>query len=321
MANPAHSTALNVRKHLNQRGHIDSERELQFTASLLSSRNCSNQSIIWHHRQWLLRRIYGPANSTLRLQSVDSTQPGLSDALTLPPEIIKAEILIASKACEIYPRNYFAWAHRCMCMHSAMLCIDIEPKYADPEVYIELVVCEVSNLRLWIEQHISDASAVHCLVVLITSLPCLTDAVKDAPQQPTSLAGNEKLHVANKLKECSLSVSHAISLVRSYPDHESLWMYLRAVSCLDGHRTVKENDDLEKFFRETAGPWASHTGRNRIGNSVTINAYRFLSLRALKASSPRQLWSHLISVKYFTRRQGTSIWEMAWPKSTLLPTQ
>lgn len=46
LANPAHTTALNTRKRLLQGKILQCEIELKFTEALLSSRNCSNQSIL-----------------------------------------------------------------------------------------------------------------------------------------------------------------------------------------------------------------------------------------------------------------------------------
>jgi protein prenyltransferase alpha subunit repeat containing protein 1 len=291
LANPAHLTALNVRKRLVQRGLLDSNRELEFTAALLSSRNCSNQSILWHHRQWLLRRIYGSFDDIVQSSKRQSTlsQMQASSDGEIPTQIfisrkmIDKEISIASKACEIYPRNYFAWTHRHFCMELVMYSLNL---VADPTYLEELAMFvsdEVTAIRRWIEQHISDSSAVHYLVTLIERLNTtgLIGILPFAlPHPENCLTPNVDPTCA---KDILSSTSHAISLVRSYPDHESLWQYLRAISRWE----EAQDHEIQAFSRSFIYSWAcqslSPTGYD--SKLVTIYAYRFLAWQAYQVST------------------------------------
>jgi protein prenyltransferase alpha subunit repeat containing protein 1 len=276
-------TALNARKRLIQRQLLDSKKELEYTAALLSSRNCANQSILWHHRQWLLRRIYGCFNNILPPNQTDKTLPCPETVLDMEVlsgistrEMIANELSIASKACEIYPRNYFAWSHRHMCIQ---VVIDIVSSATNP-TYVEdlvlLILEEVTTVRRWVEQHISDSSAVHYLVTLLERLS------SDVGPIPFALANPED-RMASGCVGFSSSMSHVMSLVQSYPDHESLWLYLRAV--LSGQGEAQRND-VQRFTNSFIYPWA---GQKLLPSGydpklVTIHAYRFLAWQASRVS-------------------------------------
>ena len=85
LANPAHQTALNARKSLVQHGLLDAALELRFTAALLHVRTCAKQSLLWHHRRWLLRRLYPTSprrmstSSDLRSSTVRDGEDTLRD--------------------------------------------------------------------------------------------------------------------------------------------------------------------------------------------------------------------------------------------------
>ncbi|KAG1903244.1 uncharacterized protein F5891DRAFT_1185390 [Suillus fuscotomentosus] len=187
LMNPAHQTALNARKQLIVRNLIDMGEELKFTAALLSSRHCCKQGELWYHRQWLLRRLY-PVPSFPQGLITDMIPD--SPNFYLPPNDLSAEIHLVSRACELYPRNYFGWTHRTICILSAL----VPGK-------------EISNVMQWIESHISDYSAVHHLKTLAR----LTEDA-ESPLLP------DRLH---------LVFGHALTLVRAFPEHETLWQYLR----------------------------------------------------------------------------------------------
>lgn len=273
LANPAHLTALNARKRLIQGRHRDPRRELEYIAALLSSRNCANQSVLWHHRQWLLRRIYGLPDDFLQ----PSSDVEVSSS-TLSQDVINNEFSIASKACSIYPRNYFGWSHRHFCIQ---LVFYVLASAADPTYVEELTMLlsdEVVFMRRWIEQHISDSSAVHYLTTLLRRLDDagLMDAV------PFTLPSTPDNAAPTWAKGLSSSVDHAISLVQSYPDHESLWLYLRAGSCQGETQTR----DIQSLSRSFIYPWAcqSLSPSGYDSRQVTIHAYRFLAWLAFKVS-------------------------------------
>lgn len=245
LANPAHATALNARKHLIEKQVLDCGKELKLVAGLLSSRNCSNQSIIWHHRQWLLRRIRDTKLSQSG-EELGEYDAGIWGTYTT----LDTELSIVALACEIYPRNYFAWAHRYFCMNEIISSV--------PKTTLAAVISnEISATRGWIEQHISDSSAVHYLVSLIECSSKVIDVSE---------------HV------CSL-MSHAISLVQCYPDHETMWLYLRATSRLKGGNG-SANTEMEEFTRMVIYPLASHSSSGHDNKLVSTHAYRFLALAA-----------------------------------------
>jgi protein prenyltransferase alpha subunit repeat containing protein 1 len=294
LANPGHLTALNARKRLVQRGVLDSKRELELTAALLTSRNCSNQSILWHHRQWLLHRIYGPFDGTMQsseaqnsLSQIQTSPDGeISSRVLVSREVIDKELSIASRACEIYSRNYFAWTYRHFCMELVMYSLN---SIADPTYLKEmakLVSDEVTAIRLWIERHISDSSAVHYLVTLIERLSAagMIAILSFAHPHPENrLLPNVGDIAQTGAKDLLSSMSHAMSLLRSYPDHESLWHYLRAVSQL----ADAKGDDIQTFTRSFIYPWAcrslSPSGFDSM--QITIYAYRFLAWQAFQVGT------------------------------------
>ncbi|KAF9652442.1 protein prenylyltransferase, partial [Thelephora ganbajun] len=189
LANPAHQTALNSRKKLVQNKAIDPHWELNLSTSLLSCRECAKESILWHHRRWLLRVTHG----------VPTTVDADSIPEAIPPDALEAEFACASTACHLYPRNYHAWVHRRFCVKALL---------ASPQSEIPsnsgVLTKEYQRTLKWIESHISDYSAMNYAINF------------------------EKILSSGKPTEGYLPTKeHAASLLRSYPDHESLWMYLR----------------------------------------------------------------------------------------------
>jgi len=189
LANPAHQTALNSRKQLIQTHRLDPHRELNFSASLLSCRECAKESILWHHRRWLLRMVYGV--------------PAISGSDSIPEVVssdtLEAEFSCVFTACNLYPRNYHAWTHRRFCVEAFIASLKSDFP-SNPSVLAK----EYRRTLEWIESHISDYSAMNYAVNFEKMLP---DRSLIEGFLPTK--------------------EHAMSLLQSYPDHESLWMYLR----------------------------------------------------------------------------------------------
>ena len=198
LANPAHQTALNSRKKLVQNHIVDSNWELNLSTSLLSCRECAKESILWHHRRWLLRVIH----------EIPATAGTDSIPEAIPPDALEAELVCTSTACHIYPRNYHAWAHRRFCVKA--LVASLQPEVLSNS---SILVKEYQATLKWIESHISDYSAVN-----------------HAIDVENMLQGGDSTEEWLSTKE------HATSLVRTYPDHESLWMYLRGSVTLEGEK-------------------------------------------------------------------------------------
>lgn len=201
LMNPAYQTALNARKHLIARKLINVGQELKFTAALLSSRHCCKQSELWYHRRWLLQHIH-PIPSFPRGLTKDVIPD--SPNFYLPPNDLSVEINLVTRACELYPRNYSGWNHRTICIQSAFV-PGVHSTTSD--VFTEIFAKEIISVMQWIESHISDYSAVHHLKTLAR----LTEDVKSAflPDNLLPVFG------------------HALTLVRAFPEHETLWQYLR----------------------------------------------------------------------------------------------
>ena len=248
LANPAHQTALNMRKRLIHKGALEPAHELGLTASLLSSRNCSNQAILWYHRQWLLRRRYGPETPVLDPVEMDSV-----DIRAIPLDVLRAELSVASDASEIYPRNYFSWMHRHFCIQFVLSQSQLHPNSLPIKLFIAE---EISAVRLWIERHISDASAVHYLITLTISLNHThpKDIMGQTPIGPQDVRFDDLV---------SSTINHALSLVKSYPDRECLWMYLRAALRLGEFSGGGRDGNIQRSLHEIVDPLLKQSGRGR----------------------------------------------------------
>ncbi|KAJ7106039.1 hypothetical protein C8R43DRAFT_1140657 [Mycena crocata] len=210
LANPAHQTALNVRKRLIQSGKsLSADAELDFSKKLLtSSRPCSKESIIWAHRRWIFDRLY-PS----RALSGAAQLAGYSTR-ELPPVVIEDEITLIARCCETDPRNYHAWTHHHFVVQSIFLSLRTPQPIDSP--FIPLFMKEIRRLRRWIDDHISDYSAIHHFCSILSQLASL----RSLPQYNAALG---------ELADLAIHFEHALSLVLSFPSHESLWMYLRAM--------------------------------------------------------------------------------------------
>ncbi|KAI0753062.1 hypothetical protein C8Q80DRAFT_1096733 [Daedaleopsis nitida] len=204
LVNPAHQTALNTRKQLVHRGHLDPARELRFAAALLTLRDGAKQSILWHHRRWLLRRIYGAARARFPAPSADGGTDRL-DALALDADTFRTEFSVVDGACEVYPRNYHAWAHRSLCADALVSIIGHRGGAGAAPGLADVLGEESTSARVWIERHVSDYSAMqyHCRLRRLVA--------------HRELGGDWGV------------CGHATELLRAYPAHESLWLYLRDV--------------------------------------------------------------------------------------------
>ncbi|EPT02550.1 hypothetical protein FOMPIDRAFT_82492 [Fomitopsis schrenkii] len=220
LANSAHQTALNLRKKLVICGCLDAETEIQLCTALLVVRENAKQSLLWHHRRWLLHRVHPLANDTTRTSCARQLSDTLRD-ITLPPDALRSEFAVAAQACETYPRNYFAWTHRYSCLE-ALVHLARTPSPAR-DSYRAILLEEMLFVRTWIERHISDYTAVHyfhgmhALLLQEPSVPM----PEDAP-------GKLGVDGTDGGTLCTAMYAHAESLLEAYPEHESMWLYLRA---------------------------------------------------------------------------------------------
>lgn len=201
LMNPAHQTALNARKQLIVRNLINVRQELEFTAALLSSRHCCKQGELWYHRRWLFKCIHPTSSSP---QGLVADEVPDTPNFHLPPNDLSVEISLVTRACELYPRNYFGWTHRTICIQSALV---PGGRSTTSDVFTEIFSKEIISVMQWIESHISDYSAVHHL----KNLARLTEDAESGPLPDNLLP----------------MIEHALTLVRAFPEHETLWQYLR----------------------------------------------------------------------------------------------
>ncbi|KAF8891765.1 hypothetical protein BD779DRAFT_147596 [Infundibulicybe gibba] len=216
LANPANHRALNIRKLLILDGLLAPSKELVFTQLLLEgSKVAAKESVIWHHRRWVLQQVYPPDGSLLNMVRNQTPEPQDGWArIVVPPETIRKEAEIIKTACGIYPRNYHAWTH----WRHIMDIVYRSFFASEDQAYASIMIDEYEGLRRWVESHVSDYSAMYQLYCHHKSTyQLLADA-----RQPRSAF----VKVPRDLEE------HAFNLVASYPTHEALWMYLGLVSDL-----------------------------------------------------------------------------------------
>ena len=215
LLNPAHQTALNTRKRFMQNGHIDPNRELIFTELLVrGSLDAGKQSIIWDHRRWCLRNIHGVIGPCVLLPDLQhwASSEEVEGFPRLSLSTIRHEFNIIQRTCESYPRNYHAWSQ-----WNFMINICYASIYAlndSSQDLLVVIVQEVARLRSWVDQHVSDYSAMHqlCQAQKLIDDIVLPDRFRDI--------------VEDTQKSLTL-IHHSLSLVTVFPSHESLWMYLR----------------------------------------------------------------------------------------------
>ncbi|KAI8974000.1 hypothetical protein BD414DRAFT_468584 [Trametes punicea] len=226
LVNPAHQSALNARKRLVQLGAFEATHELRFLSALLTLRGGAKQSILWHHRRWLLRRLHSTPSfcdhaADESSRDLKSPAGGGVDSLwglSMDVEAFRTEFTASSQACEIYPRNYHAWTHRYLCAE-ALVELCTHPATSETRRTALMYVCreETRRMREWIDRHISDYSAMQ--------YACYLESRRN------SLHGAVSTQVLSH-RDCQAGVdeplsSHAWLLVKAYPAHESLWLYLR----------------------------------------------------------------------------------------------
>ncbi|KAJ3513416.1 hypothetical protein NLJ89_g2956 [Agrocybe chaxingu] len=240
LVNPAHQTALNHRKRLIQEGHIEAEKELAlFELLSRGSPEVGKASMIWHHRRWCFCRVYDVFTATTsepacrsRNKSPSSTEqywpwpksePGMESLPKIPPSTVRRELKLIQHTCETYPRNYHAWAHwhfiMNVCFTSFLVSLsrshnDFPDDKRDSE-FLATIIEEYARLRHWVELHVSDYSAMHQL--------------RQCEKLVDHLVGAGHIAEESLIKQLPLSglVDHSLSLLASYPEHESIWMYLR----------------------------------------------------------------------------------------------
>jgi len=221
--NSGHQTALNARKRLIEAGHLDVLDEIRlFEKIARGSRECAKQSIVWGHRWWCHTQLYGMFGPTIApnvptLKNWATTPEEIYFLPKLPLSAVRQEFDLIRHTCGTYPRNYHAWTY----WHSiANVCYassyDLEAREGR-QGFLDLLLREYEDLRAWVDLHVSDYSAIHQLCQLgslIQTWP-VASRTEETPGLPNEFSAS--------------LLSHSLSLLQSYPSHESLWMYIRFV--------------------------------------------------------------------------------------------
>ncbi|KAH8087849.1 hypothetical protein BXZ70DRAFT_537788 [Cristinia sonorae] len=275
LANPAHQTALNARKRLVLAGLVDPLVELRLMAALLTLRECSKESIIWHHRRWLLRFIgnrvsqngFGGSSSSEGSTGDLIADEDTLDGVHLSLALLGEELKVASKAVETYRRNYFAWSHRTRVVDALLASVhmlrSIDSKGKGPsssesdDELLPVLMEEHKWATKWVDLHVSDYTAMQYLRRI------------DTLMRRSSILSPQ----SSGISDIDPGISqHSLSLLQGYPEYESVWMYARFAGA-----------------KEDVGPFAVEKIHGRLGaenrkaeyrQGVQLNARRFLAWTA-----------------------------------------
>lgn len=216
LANGAHQTALNTRKRLIQQGVLPYQKEWDFCRFLLlASKDGSKQSIIWDYRWWLLKSFRLRAAVSIWAADVGTKTSEVKPTPIIPREIIADEFKLVRRACTIYPRNYHAWNYWRRLMETIHL--SMTSSITEYEQLLPVVVQEFQDIDQWIQSHVSDFTAMHQFCATSECFFALAQSCPQAKGSDILLAQLDPLGLAQK----------ATSLLHSYPNHESLWIYAR----------------------------------------------------------------------------------------------
>ena len=226
LVNPAHSTCLNKRKELVEQGLLKERDELKITAALQLRAEGAKSSILWHHRRWLLRRLY-------QKNSQQGDTPDNTDTLddcTIALDDLAEELSVATTASEIYPRNYHAWLHRYKCMQSMIAAYgnasNASSSQLTREALAQMLRAEEFMVSRWIDVNVSDYTAAQ---YLCHAYRMMEENRIDHIQvhSESELDGTAPINPQSPKSPFS-PLMHAEDLVERYPTHEALWYYLRA---------------------------------------------------------------------------------------------
>ena len=217
---------------------------------------------MWSHRRWCFEQVYGttgPATAGPSLQGWATSE----EVRVLPkmtPEAIHHELDIIHRTSEIYPRNYHSWTYFHFLMEVCYTSVYLSDDFDSRREFFGIMIGERLHLTRWVEQHVTDYSAVHQLCQLQRRL----DHLRGTPIE----------HEIFELPDPLALVDHAVSLVLAFPSHESLWMYLRvALAISTEQKRAKVLDDIK------SGRFPASVHRHRLLNWFTKERAQKESLR------------------------------------------
>ncbi len=218
-----------------------------------------------------MRRIYSPASSSFggtpsRCSDISGSLAGDGEdslcGLGLDSDVLSTEFAIVERACEVYPRNYHAWAHRYLCAEALATALRGDASPGLMEAWWQ----EKDRIREWIVRHVSDYSA--------TQYACLLEDLERRLNASGQLITATPVgHTQeNTPEERESLVEHAWTLVQAYLSHESLWLYLRGALRLSfSHDGLRLDSDTCGRVRNEAcalAQWFLNDGSADHGGSV-----------------------------------------------------
>ncbi|MES1908553.1 MAG: hypothetical protein MHM6MM_001465 [Cercozoa sp. M6MM] len=271
LLNADHYSSWNARKQC-LLSHCTKEqlrRELYFTQLVLSRQHKSGDT--WAHRRFVLTRLLPLAAET--------------------GELVRQEIALCERSCELYRRNYYAWTHRRWCVqHLASL------ELGESAVN-ELLRHDAFAVGKWLRRHVSDHSAVHHRVLSLVALVSRSVEVADGDLNATGVSiepeHEDTLSVFGDIDCCSESDSVwynelrrvVAPLILKFPGHVSLWYWARAaiLHCSGDQRgTVIEcfHRFVQRVFEDDMS--ANYEAQQRFAS----NTLRWLRLQVSTAAEP-----------------------------------
>jgi protein prenyltransferase alpha subunit repeat containing protein 1 len=255
LVNPAHATCLNRRKELVEQGMLNERDELEITAALQLRPEGAKSSILWHHRRWLLRRLYQPHSQ----QGDTSVYMDILDDCTIAVDDLAKELSVATTASRIYPRNYYAWLHRYKCLQSMIVnygnASNAVASQLTREALAQMLRAEEFAVSKWIDVNVSDYSAQHylCHVYRAIEERQIEHIQVHSEGEPDSTAPiNTPSH-----KPPFSPVKHAEGLVERYPTHEALWYYLRMAYAAqpNGFKCLHHVEEKQGVYADNFRRW------------------------------------------------------------------
>lgn len=261
LLNPGHQTAWNTRKQLIYSGVLQRQRELEFTTALLTVRDCAKTSMLWHHRRWLLCRTFPSRPPALLSPSaqpnfVPGEEEELLKGLPIPVDALQCEFAACATACATYERNYFAWLHRFRCFEALYTKLYLCLATSDTSIIqnmINLVREEAAWTTHWIDRHVSDYTAMQyrCWI----------------GKHMGQLRQNFAAPVVRTIMDPRATYTHARDLLKAFPDHEALWVYVKGAIMADDLQlefpVIDEMVRLANYYQEES-EWESISQRQAV---------------------------------------------------------
>ncbi|KAH0543821.1 hypothetical protein FGG08_001860 [Glutinoglossum americanum] len=240
--NPEHLTAANFRKRMllegwknmtgGSRGRLMLQairRELVVIETLLTSplHRHTKSPTLWYHRRWVLRHFF-------KYLRWDEETHGSYDANWLWQHVYRLELLMAMKAGEHHPRNYYAWSY-------ARWLFENFRAGTDRAALSSSLIDSMELVQEWCLKHQSDTSGwsfLHFLYIQASKEVGLQGLV--AP-----------------------SAERVLCLALSFDwDFESIWAFLRTVMASPSLLSEKQRLALVKRIREKI----EETGKVEVGS-------------------------------------------------------